>query len=316
MDEPVYSIFDIKRYSINDGPGIRITFFFKGCPLSCVWCHNPEGMSRKQTRMYTVSKCIMCGACVQVCPAKALGFGRVHGAVGGGIQWDPDLCTMCGKCAEACPTRAVEMASKPYTPNEIYAEIQKEKPFFEASGGGVTFSGGEPLYQGEKILQLLDYIGSAAVRDGFTLHRTLDTTLYAPAGLVREAVPRCELFMVDIKHMDSRMHRHWCGVPNEPILDNLRMIASMGAEYIVRIPYIIGVNAGPANIASTGRYLSSLKHMPMYVELLPYHDIGKSKHSRMGTVYNPESERMSSPSTADMEEAAEILKKYGVPSRF
>lgn len=315
MGGPVYSIFDIKRYSINDGPGIRITFFFKGCPLSCVWCHNPEGMARRQTRMYTVSKCIFCGACVQVCPAKALGLVRVSDS-SGSLKWDQALCTLCGKCAEVCPSCAVEMASKLYTAEEVYAEIKKEKPFFKSSGGGVTFSGGEPLYQGEKILQLLDYIGSAAGKDGYPLHRALDTTLYAPADLVRESVSRCELFIVDLKHMDSRMHRYWCGVPNEPILGNLRMIASIGADYIVRIPYIIGVNASLANIGSTASFVSSLKHLPRYVELLPYHDIGKSKHSRMGTVYNPESEHMSTPTSADMEEAAETLKKYGVPFKY
>ena len=149
----MYRIFDIKRYSINDGPGIRITFFFKGCPLSCLWCHNPEGISRTQTRMYTPSKCILCGACVHFCPSGALSMpGR---GASGAIRCDASKCTLCGKCAEACPTKAVEMAARTYTAEQIYTEIAKERPFFESSGGGVTFSGGEPLYQGDSIITLL-----------------------------------------------------------------------------------------------------------------------------------------------------------------
>ena len=123
----MYRIFDIKRYSINDGPGIRITFFFKGCPLSCLWCHNPEGISRTQTRMYTPSKCILCGACVHFCPSGALSMPRR--GVSGGIRCDASSCTLCGKCAEVCPTKAVEMAARSYTAEQIYAEIAKERPF-------------------------------------------------------------------------------------------------------------------------------------------------------------------------------------------
>lgn len=310
----MYRIFDIKRYSINDGPGIRITFFFKGCPLSCLWCHNPEGISRTQTRMYTPSKCILCGACVHFCPSGALSMPR-RGA-SGGIRCDASSCTLCGKCTEVCPTKAVEMAARSYTAEQIYAEIAKERPFFESSGGGVTFSGGEPLYQGESIIPLLDFISEAAARDGYTLHRTLDTTLFAPEALVRGTLGRCELYLVDLKHMDSATHRRCCGVPNEPILSNLRVLAEAGTDYIIRIPYIIGVNADEANVTATATFLASLPRLPRYVELLPYHDIGKSKHSRMGTVYNPDAVPMSAPSEADLQAAVDIFAKYGVPSKF
>ena len=303
----MYRIFDIKRYSINDGPGIRITFFFKGCPLSCLWCHNPEGITRTQTRMYTTSKCILCGACALSMPRRG---------ASGGIRCDASRCTLCGKCAEVCPTKAVEMAAKSYTAEQIYAEIAKERPFFESSGGGVTFSGGEPLYQGEPIIPLLDFISEAAARDGYTLHRTLDTTLFAPEALVRGTLGRCELYLVDLKHMDSAVHRRCCGVPNEPILSNLRVLAEAGADYIIRIPYIIGVNADDANVTATAAFLASLPRLPRYVELLPYHDIGKSKHSRMGTVYNPDAVPMSAPSEADLQAAVDIFAKYGVPSKF
>ena len=233
-----------------------------------------------------------------------------------GIRCDASRCTLCGKCAEVCPTKAVEMAARPYTAEQIYAEIAKERPFFESSGGGVTFSGGEPLYQGRSILSLLDYIGEAAAKDGYTLHRTLDTTLFAPEDLVRETLGRCELYLVDLKHMDSATHRRCCGVPNETILSNLRVLAEAGADYIIRIPYIIGVNADEANVTATAAFLASLPRLPRYVELLPYHDIGKSKHSRMGTVYNPDAVPMSAPSEADLQAAVEVFTKYGVPSKF
>lgn len=311
MSEAGYRIFDIKRYSINDGPGIRITFFFKGCPLSCIWCHNPEGISRSQTRMYTASKCIQCGACVHFCPSHALRIVRGHGVV-----CDSGLCTLCGKCAEVCPTKAVEMAAKAYTAAQVYAEIAKERPFFSASGGGVTFSGGEPLYQGEALPELLDYIGRAAEKDGYRLHRTVDTTLFAKPELVREVAHRCELFLVDIKVMDSEKHRKFCGVPNEVILENVRMVASEGAaDYLVRIPLIDGVNSDDGNIEATASFLASLDRLPLYVELLPYHDIGKNKHTRMGTVYNRNNVPMAAPSEKTIENALGIFKKYGVPAK-
>ena len=311
MSEVRYPIFDIKRYSINDGPGIRITFFFKGCPLSCIWCHNPEGISRSQTKMYTVSKCILCGACVQFCPVHALKVVR-----GRGVLCDRDLCTVCGKCAEVCPTKAVEMASKTYTAEQVYAEIAKERPFFTASDGGVTFSGGEPLYQGDKLIQLLDYIEQAAENDGYRLHRTVDTTLFANRELVREVSHRCELFLVDIKMMDSDRHRKFCGVPNDIILENIRTVASEGAAgYLVRIPLIEGVNADTENIEATASFLASLDRLPKYVELLPYHDIGKNKHSRMGTQYNKNNVPMAVPSEKTIEDALGIFKNYGVPAK-
>lgn len=313
MEEVRFPVFDIRRYSINDGPGIRITFFFKGCPLSCVWCHNPEGISCSQTRMYTSSKCILCGACVHLCPANAL---SVSGGKNRTVKCDGSLCTLCGKCAEVCPAKAVEMAVKSYAPDEIYREIAKERPFFESSGGGVTFSGGEPLYQGEALLLLLDHIGEAAAKDGYSLHRTLDTTLFAPEALVRGTLGRCELYLVDLKHMDPDMHRRFCGVPNGPVLRNLRLLASERADYMVRIPYIVGVNADVANITATASFLSSLPRLPQYVELLPYHDIGRAKHSRMGTVYNPLKMPMSAPSEEHLANAVAIFKKYGVPSIF
>lgn len=311
MDGVRYPVFDIRRYSINDGPGIRVTVFFKGCPLSCIWCHNPEGISSGQTRMYAASRCIMCRACVQVCPGQALKPVR-----GRGIECDAVRCGLCGSCAAVCPTGAVEMAARFCTMEEIYAAVLKERPFFETSGGGVTFSGGEPLHQGEALLSLLDFVAAAALNDGYKLHRAVDTTLFAPAELVREVSRRCELFLVDIKVMDRQRHRYFCGVPNDIVLDNMRMLASEGTtDYLVRIPFIDGVNSGEDNIRATAEFLASLDRPPLCVELLPYHDIGKNKHARMGTVYNRNGVPMATPSEDTVEAALDIFKKYGVPAK-
>ena len=157
---------------------------------------------------------------------------------------------------------------------------------------------------------------SAARKDGYRLHRTVDTTLFARQELVRETAHRCELFLVDIKVMDSRKHQRFCGVPNEIILDNVRMVASEGAaDYLVRIPLIDGVNSDEENIEATASFLASLDRLPRYVELLPYHDIGKNKHSRMGTVYNKDNVPMAAPSEKTIENALGIFKKYGVPAK-
>ena len=146
-------IFDIKRYAINDGPGIRVVVFFKGCNLQCAWCHNPEGISVGREKMYTPSKCIKCGTCVEVCPENAI---TLHSD---GITTDTDLCTLCGQCADVCPTKAIEMSGKSMTVQEIMEIIEKERPFFEQSGGGVTFSGGESLLHSKMLIELLDECG-------------------------------------------------------------------------------------------------------------------------------------------------------------
>lgn len=309
--EVVLPVFDIKRYSINDGPGIRITLFFKGCPLHCIWCHNPESQSPGQTKLYTRNKCIACRSCIKACPQKALSSHK-----GPGIVTDSGKCTLCGKCVEACPSEAMEFASKPYTIAELRKEIDKEQPFF-GQEGGITYCGGEPLMQKEKLLMLLD-----ACR-GY--HRAVDTTLFASPEYVREVAARCELFLVDLKLMDSDRHKLFTGVGNELILSNIRMLASSGHELIIRIPLIKGVNADEGNIRACAQYLRSLgisRKAPdgrgvcgPLVELLPYHDIARNKHVRMGTVYNPDGVVMGTPSADELAATAAIFAEYEIEAR-
>ena len=296
-------LFDIKRYAINDGPGIRTTLFMLGCPLRCVWCHNPESWDALPHRSYKQSKCIGCRTCVEVCQQQALeltadGIRPVSGAT----------CLRCGRCAEECPTKALEMCGRQWTMDELMAEVEKERDVMTMSGGGVTLCGGEPLFQPEATLALLEELG----RRGF--HRTVDTTLYASPDLVRAVASRCELFLVDIKLMDSEEHRRLTGVPNDLILDNLRLLSTFATPFFIRIPLIEGVNADEANIGATAAFLDSLPQNGLLqgINLLPYHDVGRDKHRRLWSVFNPAGIAMSIPSEATQQRCIAQFAAHGL----
>ena len=286
-------IFDIKRYAIHDGPGIRTTLFLKGCPLRCVWCHNPESWSSNRQRLYKQVKCIGCSSCVEACPE-------------GAIKPTGRPCRLCGACAEACPALAMEICGREWPMDELMAEVEKERGVMTDSGGGVTLSGGEPLLHPSYTLELLEELG----RRGF--HRAVDTTLFASPDTVRSVAASTDLFLVDLKTMDSDVHRRYTGVPNERILDNLQLVASLDKPYWIRIPLIAEVNAGEENIAATAAFLTGLDRRPEEVDLLPYHDIGKGKHERMGTTYNPAGLSLSAPSKEDQSRCVSQLQAAGL----
>lgn len=215
-------------------------------------------------------------------------------------------CVLCGSCADACPTLAMEICGREWPMDELMAEVEKERGVMENSGGGVTLSGGEPLLHPEYTLDLLEELG----RRGF--HRAVDTTLFASPATVRAVAEACDLFLVDLKVMDADAHRRYTGVSNEGILENLRLVASVGTPYFIRIPLIAEVNASEENIAATADFLRSLERPPVEVDLLPYHDIGKGKHERMGTVYNPLGYALSAPSQKEQEAAAELFRAHGL----
>ena len=292
--------FDIKRYSINDGPGIRITIFMKGCPLSCVWCHNPEGISARKQKMYTKKKCIGCGNCVSGCTESALSSGVA------GVVCDNVLCCLCGKCVEVCPTGAMEMSGTEYSVDYLMQEIEKETIFMDSSDGGVTFCGGEPLIYPEVLMELLTRCGDIGV------HRAVDTTLFARPEIVKDVMRQTDLFLIDLKHMDSGKHKDFCGVPNERILSNLQMIAEAGADFIIRIPLIMGINADKDNIVNSAKFLSSLPWKRKVVNLLPYHETAVGKHEKMGTVYNPNKIPMASPSSETQQQCINIFESYAL----
>lgn len=296
-------LFDIKRYAINDGPGIRITLFMKGCPLSCIWCHNPEGISPATEKLYTKKKCIGCQTCVKKCPNHALTL------TPDGIVTDKSLCTVCGKCAQVCPTLAMQISGEQYTTEQVMKEIEKETLVLDNSKGGVTFCGGEPLMHPNDLLELLKRCGELSI------HRAVDTTLFANPEVVRQIMQHCELFLVDLKLMDSEAHKRYTGVPNETIHANLKMVAEAGIPYWIRIPLIEGVNADEDNLSKSAAFLASLPTKPEIVNLLPYHDIGKGKHEKRGTQYNPTQISMSAPSEEKIQHAIQLFEASGIKAQ-
>ena len=292
-------IFDIKRYAINDGPGIRTTIFLKGCPLRCVWCHNPESWTPQPQKLYKKTKCIGCRSCVEVCPQQALELSS-HG-----IMPTDNPCVLCGKCVEECPTTALEMCGREWLMDDLMAEIEKERAIMEDSGGGVTLCGGEPLMHPDYSLEILKELG----KRGF--HRTVDTTLYASRETVVKISDACELFLVDLKLMDSDKHRQYTGVPNEVILQNIQYLAEAGKDFFIRIPLIEGVNADEQNMEATALFLKSLSWQRRTVNLLPYHDVGKDKHRRMWSTYNPQGFQMAAPSDETQQRCGAQLEAYG-----
>ena len=291
-------LFDIKHYAIHDGPGIRITLFMKGCPLACKWCHNPEGKSPKLQKMYTRVKCIGAQDCVEACPNNALTLTPE------GIVTNSSLCALCGDCAKVCPTKAIEMSGQQDSVQELMDIIQKDRLILDQSGGGVTFSGGEPLTHSKFLFELLDACGKHEI------HRTVDTTGFANELVIREAAKRTDHFLFDLKVMDPEKHEEWTGVRNEKILENLKLLSRLGASITIRIPIIKGVNADRDNIDETAKFIAALDGDPKSIQLLPYHDIAKGKHQKLGTEYNANG--MEEPSKEMLDRIVEQFAGYGL----
>ena len=262
---------NIQKYSIHDGPGIRSTLFIKGCPLVCAWCHNPESIPFNVQTSLQKDKCIGCGDCLAACPPKALT------ATTNGIIRDETACNHCGKCAEVCPTLAWELHGRKREAAEVVADLLKDRPFYESSGGGVTLSGGEPLSQPEFSLEVLRLLKQEDI------HTTVDTCGQAPWEVLEKFIPLTDLFLYDIKHLDTAKHLQYTGVGNELILSNLEKLAQSKAEIWLRLPLIPSINDDKQHLTDLANLIKTLRIKRLY--LLPYHNLAENKYKNLGLTY-------------------------------
>jgi pyruvate formate lyase activating enzyme len=290
-------VFDIRRYSIHDGPGIRTAVFFKGCPLACRWCHNPEGRSFKPELILRSKRCILCDDCLGVCPNQAVT--RKNDM----IQIDRRRCMLSGECAKACIPQALQVVGRAISIEEALGEIERDQVFYEQSGGGVTFTGGEPFAQPNYLFELV----TACRERG--IHAAVDTCGYAPWPVIKPFLPLVDTFLYDLKLMDEERHREWTGVSNLDILSNLGRLAEAGKDLVVRIPVIPSVNDDPENLRTAGAFLASLAHKPA-VELLSYHDIAAGKYEGLGIKY--EMDGILPPARERLDEISTLLSAYGL----
>ncbi len=265
--------FNIQRFSTEDGPGIRTTVFLKGCPLRCAWCHNPEGLSPRPELVWYDVRCIGARDCLRVCPVGALELTPQ------GMRIDRARCTVCGDCARACPAGALEVIGREWTPGALLTEIEKDRVFYETSGGGVTFSGGEPMRQADFVREVARLCYEAGI------HVALDTCGAVPWEQYEAVLPWVDLVLYDLKIWDPDRHRAATGVENGRILENARRIAAGGRPMWIRTPVIPGYTADEANIAALAAFIARELPTVQRWDLLAYTNLGQPKYHRLDRPY-------------------------------
>ncbi len=290
-------IFNIQRYSIHDGPGIRTTIFLKGCPLRCLWCHNPEGMSPSPEILVVESRCISCGECRSVCPNTIDRENR------GGDEGALRHCILCGACVASCPSGARELAGKSISVEGLTAEILRDRIFHDQSGGGVTFSGGEPLMQPEFLRAVLEECRRCGIQTA------VDTCGYCAPEHILGIAPFTDLFLYDVKFMSEDEHIKYTGYSNLPILENLASLGQVHRNIRIRIPVIPGINDDDDQFEEAARFIASVSSIRQ-VDLLPYHKIGIAKFHRVGLSYRLE--QVGRPAMERMEELKRIFAAHGL----
>lgn len=308
-------IYDIQGFSVQDGPGIRTTVFLKGCPLRCPWCHSPESWGYRTELNWMSMRCLgldECGKCLNICPHGAITEGaKTQTAAGQEIRYpdvDKTKCDECGLCARACKATALYMCGDDMTVDEVMYRLERDKPFYETSGGGMTISGGECLTQPEFTLELLKRCKASGISTA------VDTTGYVKWEMVESVLPYTDLFLYDLKNMDSKLHQQVTGVPNERILENCKKIAEAKGRLQIRIPVIPMFNDSVEHFEKYADFLEGIKGAVDIVQLLPYHKMGVSKHDRL---LRHEKVFVAEPPTeALMEERKALLEARGLKVRI
>lgn len=283
-------VFNIQRYSLHDGPGIRSTVFFKGCPLNCWWCHNPESQDRSPEVRVVESRCLRCGECFDACPQQGAGPMIAEAA----------HCTRCGACVAACPSGAREMMGRRMTVEEVVQEVLRDRLFYDDSGGGVTISGGEPLLQPVFLRALVRSLREHSV------HVAVDTCGYASQAALLSIAPDVNLFLYDLKAIDDPLHMRHTGVSNRVILDNLQRLAQVHDQIWIRVPLIPGFNSD--ELPQIAQFVSSISSIRQ-VHILPYHELGLHKRTRGP---EPPQDTIESPSEQQLQAAADTFRACGL----
>jgi pyruvate formate lyase activating enzyme len=323
MDESIKGrLYDIQGFSVHDGPGIRTTVYLKGCPLRCLWCHSPESVFYDCELSYFDVRCVgtkACGLCIPACPREALSPGEPVAApiVGEGKEGgapmitrariDREKCNACLACATACPTKALAPSGYEHTVREVVERVSRDKPFF-AEDGGATISGGEPMEQ---------FAFTRALAQSFKesgIGVCLDTTGYAPGERYEDILPWIDLFLYDLKHMNSDRHKRLTGVPNELIHENAARIAKRGGKFQIRVPVIPKLNDSPENMKAVAEFCVGLGESVVDMQLLPYHKLGAAKYARIGKTYPLRN--VEAPPEETMQEHLRFMLSYGLPAHI
>ncbi len=271
MSDIIGTVFDIKEFAVHDGPGMRVTVFMKGCPLRCIWCHNPEGLSAKPQLVKNEEKCVHCGACEHFFPCR-------H-----------DECQPYGVCVKVCPMNILKISGTPYSPEKLVERLLRYKVFF-ARGGGVTFSGGEPCMQGEFVYECMKLLHENGISTG------IETSAFCSGELFSKIMSVTDEIYVDIKEIDDEKHKKLTGVSNKIIIENILALADSGRSFTVRMPLIPGVNDSDRELSAVAKLLLPYKER-IKVELLPYNTLTGAKYKLIGLRYKPDFDEKAKPNT-------------------